>query len=213
MKLSLRYQELDCKRKKDPLWQDRVERWYQLDTAAYSLCEAGYQLQTKQWTRPDLIILSSGSGSNATDLEFARGGANSPSKFVHTLPNVRGSVLCQLLDWHGPVICLQDGNKTLISGLNEAISFLPNGEPSGRSCVWIFTIENENVICLEMLKIQDAPEGPESEFWIESNLKQVLLSGEIDSNLLNWLRNSSHENKSFGLTANHKIHRSQRKSF
>lgn len=212
--LNLQYQELTCDPKLAPAWQDRVERWYQLDACAYALCEAGFQLQRQyQWRRPDLILLSSAGGSNATDLAFAQGGASSPAKFVHTLPNIRGSSLCQVLDWSGPILCLQNGEHTLSSGLLEAIAFL-----STRSCVWVLANDavETKVTCLSLHHAHDEFEILESDpltYWITARLETSQARVGGDQTLRNWLKNKSQEDKLFSLTPNLQIHYSQRNIF
>ncbi len=105
-----------------PSWHASVERWYQLDNAAYGLVDAYVTLRPKLFGRPDLIILASPMASNFTDSEFALGGAVSPSQFVHTLPNIRSAPLLQIMEWAGPVLCVQAGNQTVVSGLREAVT-------------------------------------------------------------------------------------------
>ena len=73
---------------------------------------------------PQQIVLTSPQASNETDFAFAQGGLNenhwSPGRFVHTLPSVRLSPLCQAMQWTGPTIYLQQGESSLICALQEA---------------------------------------------------------------------------------------------
>src|SRR4051812_32368269 len=78
----------------EPSWSKAVSRWYQLDAFAYGLVE-GYDRFKKHLCKPSLIILASPEASNETDRAFVETGALSPSKFAHTLPNIRCSPLCQ----------------------------------------------------------------------------------------------------------------------
>lgn len=121
MALSLRYRKLDFLHpaKEPPPWSGRVDRWYQLDAAAFGLCELAAR-ERESAAPPAFVFLASPGASNDTDFRFASGGASSPSKFVHTLPNVRGSALCQVLGWSGPTLCLQNDPRTIVTALEEA---------------------------------------------------------------------------------------------
>jgi hypothetical protein len=127
----------------EPSWSGKVERWYQLDAAAYGLVETYSSLREKLGSSPDMIVLASPLASNVTDRSFALSGATSPSKFVHTLPNVRGAPLLQVMEWGGPVLCIQDDPRTVITGLDQAIGFLETDPSIERA--WVLTI-NENPI-------------------------------------------------------------------
>src|SRR4051794_13717675 len=108
----------------EPLWSHQVERWYQLDAYSYGLAQAYFSWKGQLEDRPDFIILASPEASNRTDFLFAKTGGTSPSKFVHTLPNVRSSSLCQIIGWNGPLLCLQNDPYTLATGLREAADLL-----------------------------------------------------------------------------------------
>ena len=88
----------------EPTWSHRLERWFQLDSEGIAICKA-----LEEWIKgsevnkaPDLIIQSSFSGSHLADFNFTRSGADSPTKFVYTLPNVIIGVMAQFLNWQGP---------------------------------------------------------------------------------------------------------------
>jgi hypothetical protein len=106
----------------EPIWRNRVDRWYQLDAAAFGLCEvySRSEAEPKSGDRPDLMILASPGSSNLADWNYARVSPASPSKFVHTLPNVRASGLLQLMGWSGPVLCLQNDPHTIARAIREA---------------------------------------------------------------------------------------------
>lgn len=126
-----------------PPWADRVDRWYQLDAAAFGLCELFHNQLSGRFEFPDLIVAASPDGSLATDQAFARGGACSPAKFVHTLPNIRISVVLQLMKSSAQVLCLQNASDTVESALLEACAF------SKTSKVWILgTHANLNFACV-----------------------------------------------------------------
>ena len=103
-----------------PPWANSVERWYQLDAYAYGFLHA-FSRWKNVGNRPDAIVLASPHASNETDAAFVRSHGMSPTRFVHTLPNVRSAPLCQLLEWSGPVISVHRDPTTLAYGLGQAI--------------------------------------------------------------------------------------------
>ena len=107
--------EIHAKEIHDPAWKDKVERWYQLDEASRVLCEAFSRfLKTPQDLEAILacesIIYAFSSGSNWADLDFVQSGAESPSKFVYTLPNIPIQVLQQMLAMQKPTYCVYLGD-------------------------------------------------------------------------------------------------------
>jgi len=88
----------------EPAWKGKVERWYQIDPPSFALCESYWQNQDFLGEAPDMILLNSPQASFKTDQMFCK--TLSPSKFVHTLPNVRTSALFQLIPWRGPLLSL-----------------------------------------------------------------------------------------------------------
>jgi 3-oxoacyl-(acyl-carrier-protein) synthase len=104
--------------KNAPEWSKKVERWYQLDAPAFGMAEAAFSYRNDPL--PDVIYVASPGGSNATDFEFASGGAKSPALFVHSLPNVRSSAFCQVLGWHGPLFCIQSDPDSFAKAIQEA---------------------------------------------------------------------------------------------
>lgn len=119
-----------------PDWAANVERWYQLDGYAYGLADAAYA-----WRKdppPAVVFLASAGGSNATDSEFAKAGARSPALFVHSLPNVRSSAFCQVLNWHGPLYCIQSDPGTFAQATDEARRHY---RTTGRSA-WVLGVES-----------------------------------------------------------------------
>ena len=99
----------------EPAWRSKVERWYQIDPPSFALCESFWQNQDFLAKSPDLILLNSPEASYKTDRQFAK--TLSPSKFVHTLPNVRSSALFQLIPWRGPLFStVGDFSDTLTWG-------------------------------------------------------------------------------------------------
>ena len=106
--------------KETPTWAPKSDRWYQLDQPGYSLPQAYSLLKEQLGPAPDMIVLASPQASNHTDRDFAAGGASSPSKFVHTLPNIRAVSLLQAMEWSGPLLCIQNDPATVETALEEA---------------------------------------------------------------------------------------------
>ncbi len=101
----------------EPEWAPRVERWYQLDALAYGLVESWWHW--RDLGTPSLIVAASPGASNESDRRFLAA-APSAVRFVHTLPSVRVAPLCQVMQWTGPVVCIQDGDRTLATAVEEA---------------------------------------------------------------------------------------------
>jgi hypothetical protein len=123
--------------REEPSWKTVVERWYQLDAFAYGLAQAYVAWKPKLPSPPSLILLASPQASNATDFEFARTGAQSPAKFVHTLANIRSSSLCQVMGWAGPVLCLQKDPSTALQALREAAALIESGH---EGAIWVLGV-------------------------------------------------------------------------
>ena len=113
-----------------PSWHAQVERWYQMDSASYGLCELWTKMPDQ--VAPSLIFLASPSGCNEMDQQFIKSGAASPSKFVYTLPSTRSSALLQLMNWQGPLFCVQNDPSTIVSALGEAAALV-----EGQQTIWI----------------------------------------------------------------------------
>ncbi len=109
----------DYPTKTQPEWAPQVERWYQLDAAAYGLTELYWRHRAELRPLPDQIFLASPGASNLTDWQFASG-PPSPSKFVHTLPNIRSAPLLQVMKWSGRVFCIQKDPSTIVAAIHEA---------------------------------------------------------------------------------------------
>ena len=120
----------------EPAWAKKVDRWNQLDEAAFSLLQAYWDWK-ETLAPPSMIFLASPGASNPTDRAFAQSGAVSPARFAHTLPNTRGTALLQAMGWSGPLICLQNGAQTLSSGLLEGVWALSKDV---RPRVWVLGV-------------------------------------------------------------------------
>lgn len=123
--------------KNPPAWTENVDRWYQMDAFAFGACDAFSRFETALGRLPDFVFLASREASNRTDRLFVEGGSISPSKFVHTLPNVRSAPLFQIAGWSGPCLCLQNDPATEIAGLVEAAMIVS----AEFETVWMFSIE------------------------------------------------------------------------
>lgn len=135
-------------------WHDYVERWYQLDEAAQSLCATYWEKRLELSPAPDWIILASPGASNHTDREFVTAEVPSPAKFVHTLPNVRGAALLQLMQWSGPVLCIQKDPETLETALREAQAL----SRSESARVWVASTRCEKGVWSSEFYVADGSE-------------------------------------------------------
>lgn len=121
MKLSIYSHPFSFPASQEPAWANRVERWYQLDAPAFGLTETYWHHREALRDPPAWIFLCSPRASNDTDAHFAQTTTPSPAKFVHTLPNIRSAPLLQVMNWSGPVLCIQKDPNTILTGLNEAL--------------------------------------------------------------------------------------------
>jgi hypothetical protein len=135
----------------EPAWASVVARWHQLDESTYAVVEAAYRYSKafpKEWelVRPKSIWIAAPGGSNIADDDFVVHGSRSPSRFVGTLPSIRSSSLALLMNWRGPVMCLQNGEKTLLQGFEEVYWHLISSysEPA-----WLITstriVQDQNI--------------------------------------------------------------------
>jgi hypothetical protein len=159
------YRKLDFSfpSQEEPKWASQIDRWYQLDAYAHGLAEAYFTLSSSAQTPPSMIILASSGASNHTDFQFARTGAMSPSKFVHTLPNVRGSSLCQIMGWKGPMLSIQNDPQTQITALREAVDLLDQS----RQRIWVWSVSGTYTVHWFEVGVDVASAG-ERGFKIES---------------------------------------------
>jgi hypothetical protein len=125
----------------EPAWAPLVARWHQLDEATYAVVEAAFRYGNEfpeEWdrVRPHSIWIAAAGGSNPADYDFVLHGSRSPSRFVGTLPSIRSSSLSLLMNWRGPVMCLQQGKETMLRGFEEIYWHLlaSQSEPS-----WLIT--------------------------------------------------------------------------
>jgi hypothetical protein len=106
-----------------PVGAERVHRWYQLDAASRALLE-WWSKARETIAPPAAIFLASPGGCDESDGDFGKSRFTSPQKFVHTLPSVRVTPLLQVMDWAGPVICVQRDPFTFATAVAEAQLFL-----------------------------------------------------------------------------------------
>lgn len=116
-----------------PEWAPHVERWYQLDAPAFAMADAYWKHRETLGQPPGWLLLASPGGSNFTDHQFMATETPSPAKFVHTLPNIRGVSLLQLMKWQGQVLCLQRDPDTISFALEEAARISKSEE----TLVWV----------------------------------------------------------------------------
>ncbi len=121
-----------------PEWASLVERWYQLDAPSYLLCQSYWESKSKLTAPPDLILLNSPQTSFVTDRAFCQ--TLSPSKFVHTLPNVRSSALLQLLEWRGPLFSFVDEKAKILKYAENVL----NKTPVSR--IWVLQVMEQPVL-------------------------------------------------------------------
>ena len=185
--------------KEEPKWGPQIDRWYQLDACAYGLAETYFKLALPGEIPPDFIYLASSGASNLTDFQFARTGGSSPSKFVHTLPNIRGSSLCQLMGWRGPLLCIQNDPRTQVTALREAMELW---EHTGQRA-WVWSVTGDN-------KVHWFSVGKELEFKQEEGtifeVRKVVECAESaassDGSFQDWLKGKA---GSFQLPGNYQI--------
>ncbi|MFZ4439268.1 MAG: hypothetical protein ACOYOS_12630 [Syntrophales bacterium] len=201
-----------------PVWSGKVDRWYQLDAMAYGLAQACFQWRQMEAERPSFLLLASRGASNDADRAFAESGAASPAKFVHTLPSVRSSTVCQVMDWHGPMLCLQEDPSTLCTALIEAVKMVSEDVP----VVWILSTWREgsvfSVVRLILRKkggqlpIFAAKFGSCPPFFVQDDRLHSPGAGiqciPQDVPLLTWLENSSQNAAPFTLFQGLKLVRS-----
>ncbi len=168
-----------------PVWAPMVERWYQLDAPAYSFAQTYTQLKSKLGVAPDLVIVASPRASNATDRAFATSGASSPSKFVHTLPNIRAVSLLQVMNWHGPLLCLQDDPFTIRSGIDQALAHFES-DAKQRSA-WVISYNDTNLETAFFVLTRD----PLGSVLLERHTTALTPAGGADQHWLDWVCNGA----------------------
>ena len=190
--------------KAEPLWKNEVDRWYQLDAYSYGMADFYSESGLEKRAKPEILILASPGASNETDSSFALGGAISPGKFVHTLPNVRASSLCQVMKWNGPVLCLQNDPETQVSALIEA-AFLSLHE---KKTVWVMSVRGSAPAYIAEAYVFESK--PNLEAIAESRIQYQIsiepkkdqspkINLKKDTELWQWLSHASPENVHFYL--------------
>lgn len=104
-----------------PPWADRVPRWQQMDPVGRAVADAWYaRFGVGPEAAPAELVLALPTASNQADVAFATSGAFSPQRFVATLPSVAAAPVLQLTGTILPVLCIQDGVKTIATARGEA---------------------------------------------------------------------------------------------
>ena len=165
-----------------PEWSVKVERWYQLDAAAFALAETFWRHRESLTSRPDVLFLASPLASNPTDDAFEA--SPTPAKFVHTLPNIRGAVLLQLMGWAGEVYCLQKDPQTLVAALSEGMQTVRSG---AREC-WVVGVTGASGIFTgHVFRLRN--DATESDQKITEKLAEDMANATTrDKDLLLWLK-------------------------
>ena len=194
MKIYLRTHREKCvfPATKTPAWAGLVDRWYQLDAPAYGFAQAYSNSKNELGPHPGLIIIASPRASNTTDRAFASGGAASPSRFVHTLPNIRSVSLLQVMGWHGPLLCVQDDPRTIRHALDQALAHFESDETL-RS-VWVVSFV-DSVSETSFFVLTRDPSGPVK---LERTDERLTLGDETDQQWLDWVYKG--DSTSFNLT-------------
>lgn len=192
----------DFPAKSEPIWASQVERWSQLDAAAFGMAEI-YDCHREILSAPPRwMVLASPFASNETDRQFAVGGARSPSKFVHTLPNIRSSSILRLMKWTGPLLCLQKDPWTFATGLCESATLLEvEGGP-----VWMAGITRTPRTHEALLFLLD-PSVEKPEYSLIAGAPSARVTAR-DANLLDWITRAPLERR-FNLGDGWQIARSQ----
>ena len=174
-------------RTETPEWGGKVERWYQLDAAAFALPETFWRHREKLTSRPEIIFLASPLASNLTDAQFVATTAPSPAKFVHTLPNIRGASLLAVMEWAGEVYCLQKDPETVITAISEGMHAVKS---SGKEA-WICAVSGrDGIFTGHILRL--LPERKKTQLKISENLSQNMANAAPhDMGLLHWLQEGS----------------------
>jgi hypothetical protein len=93
-----------------PPWAMEFKHYNQMDKASYFL--ANFIWEHKEVllkNQPDEVYLFSSAASFYSDKAFINSSTlRSPSKFIYTLPSVKSNVICDLLNWEGPVYTFVD---------------------------------------------------------------------------------------------------------
>jgi hypothetical protein len=134
----------------EPGWSSMVERWYQLDGAAFGTAELFWRHREElNSCRPDLILLASPGASNLTDFQFAAIQPPSPAKFVHTLANIRITPMLKLMEWTGRVFCIQDALESRTTAIREAEDLFQYKRDLHR--IWVVSVTENTGFDAEIL--------------------------------------------------------------
>jgi hypothetical protein len=194
--------EFEHPAKVEPAWSRKVDRWYQLDPYAHGLVEGCSSWKDLSLCRPGKILLASPCASNETDIEFCRGGARNPTKFVHTLPNIRSAPLCQAMNWSGPVLCLQNDPVTVLRALEEGAEFYWE-DPE---IVWVLSVTRED----EHYVTHIFELGGAGDLSIDRTDGSVREGALSDTDLFQWLRWDQTQEDSFSLPGGNRLLRKRR---
>lgn len=158
-----------------PAGAEIIDRWYQLDPPAAAIVDFWSRARLNDRPRPHTIVLASPHGCNGSDEQFQKSGLSSPQKFVHTLPNVRATPLCQLLGWQGPLLCVQKDPNTFAAGLELAVELI-----HGKSQpVWVLGVNrlSESAYGVMLFELNET-DASSMHLWLSLNDSEAWSRGE-----------------------------------
>lgn len=177
----------------EPEWAAKVERWYQLDAGSFALTETFWRHQQSLEILPKWMLLASPLASNVTDRQFVASGASSPAKFVHTLPNIRSASLLQVMGWTGPVLCLQNDPKTVLTGISEGMGLAL----STKRPVWVLSVTGAGVNFTGSIFVLDSNTTASRWKISKSTAPEMAIAASHDKDLFLWLNGSEQAEHSF----------------
>ncbi len=208
--VTLKSYEYQFPGKDEPAWSKKVERWYQLDAYAYGLAQAYTAWNLSKKHHPDLMILASPGASNLTDAQFVQTGASSPAKFVHTLPNIRSSSLGQVMDWGGPLLCIQNDPMTQLTALSEAAALAQVFKK-----IWVLTLnpnsktpqlESPALYRVDLFALGSTASDFEAVDGVELEIIEVPKQSKLSStDLTSWLSANDNDQICFKLLENYEM--------
>jgi hypothetical protein len=179
--------EFEFPRTQTPEWSAKVERWYQLDAAAFALTETFWRHREQLTHRPEVIFLASPIASNITDAQFAASEAPSPAKFVHTLPNIRGASLLAVMEWAGEVYCVQKDPQTVLTAISEGMQAVRG---SGKDA-WIMSATGrDGKFTGHLLRLTPDTTGCPIKI-VENESQDLAFGAAHDKDLFLWLKTVS----------------------
>lgn len=177
----------------EPEWKDRVERWYQMDGAAFALTATYWHHRPLLEVPPEWMLLASPRASNRTDAQFAAAASPSPAKFVHTLPNIRVACMLQVMGASARVLCLQKDPVTVLTALSEAMQILlSEGGP-----VWVLSVTEEGSGFTGHIFVLSRESQHATLKICKRSAPTMEIGAAHDTALFSWLNRSEHPDRKF----------------